>query len=59
MKIFTNEGNPFGLKLQLLAKFANKPVQVIKVTLNGKSKGVGIPNCVHVTVICHTLVKFQ
>ncbi|XP_014085549.2 methionine--tRNA ligase, cytoplasmic [Bactrocera oleae] len=34
MIIYTNEGNPFGLKLQLLAKFANKPVDVIKVTLN-------------------------
>ncbi|XP_053963720.1 methionine--tRNA ligase, cytoplasmic [Anastrepha ludens] len=34
MKIYTNEGNPFGFKLQLLAKFANRPVEVTKVTLN-------------------------
>ncbi|CAD7013931.1 unnamed protein product [Ceratitis capitata] len=34
MKIYTNEGNPFGFKLQLLAKFANKPVEVFKVALN-------------------------
>ncbi|XP_017471733.1 PREDICTED: methionine--tRNA ligase, cytoplasmic [Rhagoletis zephyria] len=34
MKIYTNEGNPFGLKLQLLAKFAKQPVEVVNVTLN-------------------------
>ncbi|XP_058982072.1 methionine--tRNA ligase, cytoplasmic-like [Musca domestica] len=34
MKIYTNEGNPFGLKLQLLAKFAKREVVVEKVNLN-------------------------
>ncbi|XP_067629945.1 methionine--tRNA ligase, cytoplasmic [Eurosta solidaginis] len=34
MKVYTNDGNPFGFKLQLLAKFAKCPVEVIKVTIN-------------------------
>lgn len=42
MKIYTNEGNPFGLKLQLLAKFAKREVVVEKVNLNGKYRKGGI-----------------
>ncbi|XP_037819118.1 methionine--tRNA ligase, cytoplasmic [Lucilia sericata] len=39
MKIYTNEGNPLGLKLQILAKFAKREVSVEKVNLNDiKSK---------------------
>lgn len=37
MKIYTNEGNPLGLKLLLAAKFAKKDVQIKIVTLNGKN----------------------
>lgn len=36
MIIYTNEGNPLGLKLLLVAKFAKKIVQIKTVTLNGK-----------------------
>ncbi|XP_013104836.2 methionine--tRNA ligase, cytoplasmic [Stomoxys calcitrans] len=34
MKVYTNDGNPFGLKLQMLAKFAKREVVVEKVNLN-------------------------
>ncbi|XP_058453366.1 methionine--tRNA ligase, cytoplasmic [Malaya genurostris] len=34
MIIYTNHGNPFGLKLLICANFAKKDVQVKKVTLN-------------------------
>lgn len=37
MIIYTNEGNPLGLKLLLVAKFAKKDVQLKIVTLNGKT----------------------
>lgn len=36
MKIYTNDGNPFGLKVQILAKFAKREVTVEKVNLNGE-----------------------
>lgn len=36
MIIYTNEGNPLGLKLVLAAKFAKKNLQVKVVTLSGK-----------------------
>lgn len=36
MIIYTNEGNPLGLKLLLVARFAKKDVQVKIVSLNGK-----------------------
>jgi Glutathione S-transferase, N-terminal domain len=36
MIIYTNEGNPLGLKLLLVAKFAKKDVQIKFVTLNGE-----------------------
>ena len=36
MKIYTNEGNPLGLKLQILAKFAKREASVEKVNLNGE-----------------------
>lgn len=39
MIIYTNEGNPLGLKLLLVAKFAKKDVQVKIVSLNGKKLG--------------------
>lgn len=38
MIIYTNEGNPLGLQLLMLAKFAKRAVQVQLVNLNGKSK---------------------
>uniref|UniRef100_A0A1B0BPP5 Methionine--tRNA ligase, cytoplasmic n=1 Tax=Glossina palpalis gambiensis TaxID=67801 RepID=A0A1B0BPP5_9MUSC len=34
MKIYTNEGNPFGLKLQILAKLAKCEVTVEKIGIN-------------------------
>uniref|UniRef100_A0A1A9UV52 Methionine--tRNA ligase, cytoplasmic n=1 Tax=Glossina austeni TaxID=7395 RepID=A0A1A9UV52_GLOAU len=34
MKIYTNEGNPFGLKLQILAKLAKCEVTVEKISIN-------------------------
>lgn len=37
MIIYTNEGNPLGLKLLLVAKFAKKDVQVKITTLNGEN----------------------
>lgn len=36
MIIYTNAGNPFGLKLLICAKFAKKDVQVKTIALNGK-----------------------
>lgn len=36
MIIYTNEGNPLGLKLLLVAKFAKKDVQVKTTNLNGE-----------------------
>lgn len=39
MKIVYNEGNPFGLKLLLAAKFGQKDVTLVKVALNGKWSG--------------------
>lgn len=36
MKILYNDGNPFGLKLLLCAKFGQKDVTLAKVALNGK-----------------------
>lgn len=36
MIIYTNPGNPFGLKLLICAKFAKKEVQVKTVSINGK-----------------------
>jgi len=36
MIIYTNEGNPLGLQLLMLAKFAKRPVQVQLVNLNGE-----------------------
>lgn len=36
MKILYNEGNPFGLKLLLCAKFGQKDVTLVNVTLSGK-----------------------
>lgn len=36
MIIYTNEGNPLGLQLLMLAKFAKRTVQVQLVNLNGK-----------------------
>ena len=36
MIIYTNEGNPLGLKLVAAAKFAKKDVQIKVVTLNGE-----------------------
>lgn len=36
MIIYTNEGNPLGLKLVACAKLGNVNVTVKKVTLNGK-----------------------
>lgn len=38
MIIYTNEGNPLGLQLLMLAKFAKRTVQVQLVNLNGKIK---------------------
>jgi methionyl-tRNA synthetase len=38
MIIYTNEGNPLGLKLLLAAKLAKKDLQVKVVTLNGESR---------------------
>lgn len=38
MIIYTNEGNPLGLQLLVLAKFAKKTAQVQLVNLNGKMK---------------------
>lgn len=35
MKILYNDGNPFGLKLLLCAKFGQKDVELAKVALNG------------------------
>lgn len=37
MIIYTNEGNPLGLKLLAIAKFAKKDVQVKITTLTGKN----------------------
>lgn len=39
MKILYNDGNPFGLKLLLCAKFGEKDVNLAKVALNGKCTG--------------------
>lgn len=36
MKILYNDGNPFGLKLLLCAKFGQKDVTLAKVALNGE-----------------------
>lgn len=36
MKIYTNEGNPLGLKLLILTKFAKKDVTIESVNLNGE-----------------------
>jgi len=36
MIIYTNDGNPLGLQLLMLAKFAKQPVQVQLVNLNGE-----------------------
>lgn len=36
MIIYTNEGNPFGLELLILAKVAKKDVTVKTVNLNGE-----------------------
>lgn len=36
MKIYTNEGNPLGLKLLILTKFAKKEVAVETVNLVGE-----------------------
>lgn len=36
MKILYNEGNPFGLKLLLCAKFGQKEVGLVKVAMNGE-----------------------
>lgn len=36
MIIYTNEGNPLGLKLLAIAKFAKKDVEVKITTLAGK-----------------------
>lgn len=36
MIIYTNEGNPFGLELLILAKLAKKDVTVKTVNLNGE-----------------------
>lgn len=38
MIIYTNEGNPLGLQLLMLAKFAKQAVQVQLVNLNGKTR---------------------
>lgn len=36
MIIYTNEGNPLGLQLLMLAKFAKQAVKVQLVNLNGE-----------------------
>ncbi|KAH8407407.1 hypothetical protein KR222_008420 [Zaprionus bogoriensis] len=45
MIIYTNEGNPLGLQLLMLAKFAKRTVQLQLVNLNGKSGACGPATC--------------
>lgn len=42
MIIYTNEGNPLGLKLLLVAKFAKKDVQIKVTNLNGENAKIWI-----------------